>query len=677
MSQSDLLTEALASPEPSQRFHGATPKLGAPYADFLYRNASGRDVLHVTRYKRIADASAPSIEDGPVVRFWTWSISEGKWVMGKAAPRPAPLWQADLLYASPELPVYLFDTEEAAQAFQSLLTEHDIEALATTWAGGAVTVQNIDLEPLLARGVAMWPTKTSAAQSAMIGLSGKLYKLLDESGYSVTFIRVPDDKPSRWDVAQAVKDGWGWDEVSEFMDRHSAMLEEAPRKPMAAARDPPASRLHAITVDVGIPAILNGEMPLRRIEAIAGSMSSRWREYSLALANNGLPHNNLFNVGKVIDFHKGAYCDVWMDEFHNKIMTAETDKATAREWTESDTLEFTRFMQDPSGVGLSKISPRIVHEAVMLAASKNKRNEVREWLESLRWDGTERLDTAFPLGWGTVDSAYYKAIGRCFIMGAAARILRPGCQVDTLPVFEGPEGIFKSSALMVLASEDWYDSPTYEVGDYDFIQSLAGKWILEFAELANLSGRSGEKARAVITRRRDTYRPSYGRMPVTYQRMCVFAATTNDEEWNNSQFGARRFWPVTCSLINLSLIKEMREQWFAEAVARVNRGEKWYDIPIDDLKSEQAKRVPTDMWDNRVLEFLMQMDEVALDQIARGALSLDAVQQTPQVKHRITAILKKSGWYSCRSRDGSRVWRRVPGSANTSSPPIDDLPHGF
>lgn len=671
MSQSDLLTEALASPEPSQRFHGATPKLGAPYADFLYRTASGRDVLHVTRYKRIADASSPSIEDGPVVRFWTWSINEGKWVMGKAAPRPALLWQADLLFASPELPVYLFDTEEAAQAFQSLLTEHDIEALATTWAGGAITAKNIGLEALAARGIVLWPTKTSAAQSSMLGLSGQLFRLLDESGHSVTFIRVPDDKPSHWDVAQAVKDGWGWGEISEFMDRYSAVLEEAPSRPMTAAKEPP--RLNTVKVEVGP----NPKGPLRKIDALNGSMSAKWREYSLALATNGLPHTNLFNVGKVIDFHKGAYCDVWMDEFHNKIMTSETDNTKAREWTESDTLEFTRFIQDPSGVGLSKISPRVVHEAVVLAASKNKRNEVREWLDGLRWDGTERLDTAFPLGWGTVDSAYYKAIGRCFIMGAAARILRPGCQVDTLPVFEGPEGIFKSSALMVLASEDWYDSPTYEVGDYDFIQSLAGKWILEFAELANLSGRSGEKARAVITRRRDTYRPSYGRMPVTYQRMCVFAATTNDEEWNNSQFGARRFWPVTCSFINLGLIEEMREQWFAEAVARVNRGEKWYDIPIDELKLEQSKRVPSDMWDAKVLEFISHMDEVALDQIARGALSLDPVQQTPQTKMRITAILKKSGWYSCKNRDDLRVWRRVPGSASTSSPPIDDLPHGF
>lgn len=673
MSQSDLLSEALSSPEPTQRFHGATPKLGAPFADFLYRTPAGRDILHVTRYKRAPDASAPALDDGPITRFWTWSASEGKWGMGKAAPRPALLWQADLLCASPELPVYLFDSEEAAQAFQSLLTEHDIEALATTWAGGAAYAPQIDLQPLAGRGVMLWPAKSSEAQAVMLQISGRLFRLLDESGHSVGFVRVSDDKPTHWDVAQAVKDGWGWDAISEFMDRNSISLEEAPSHTMSAVNRP--SRLTKPLIEISVAA--QGEPPLRRIKALNGSMTSRWREYGVSLAPNGYPHMNIYNVGKVIAFHKGAYCDVWMDEFHNKIMTAETDSTHAREWTEADTLEFTRFIQDPEGVNLSNASPRIVHEAVVLAASKNKRNEVREWLEGLVWDGMERLDTAFPLGWGTEDSAYYKAIGRCFIMGAVARILQPGCQVDTLPVFEGPEGIFKSSALMTLASDQWYDSPTYELGDFDFLQSLSGKWILELAEMANLNGAKGDKIKAVITRRHDTYRSSYARMPMTHQRMCVFAATVNDEEWNNSQFGARRFWPVECSKIDLGLIKEMREQWFAEAVARVNRNEKWYDIPLDDLKTEQAKRVPSDLWDNAVVEFLFRVQETSLDQVARVALSLEPVQQTPPVKHRITAILKKSGWHSCRSHDGKRVWRRVLGTPNTSLPPLDGPLPGF
>lgn len=678
MSYSDELgPDGLASPEPSQRFHGGVPKLGAPLADFIYRNTSGRDVLHVTRYQRVIDASAPSIDDGLVTRYWTWDIGESKWMMGKGAPRPAPLWQSDSLFSTPDLPVYLFDNEEAASEFHALLMENDVDAIATTWAGGSTTVHNIDLQLLAARGVVLWPSKTSAAQATMLSVAGRVFKLLEESGYTTQFIRVPDDKPNGWNVAQAIKDGWKWRDLEEFIDRQAMTLSEAPQRILTPVPDAP--RLTAKPSEAVIRVDVGDDGPRRKrkmLSAIEGSLTQKWREYHLALAPNGLPHAHLYNVGKVIEYHKGAYCDVWMDEFHQKIMTAETNSARAREWTEADTLEFTRFIQDPSGVGMSKAGPRVVHEAIVLAASKNKRNEVREWLNALQWDGVERLNTAFPLAWGTVDSPYYAAVGRCFMMGAAARILFPGCQVDTLPVFEGPEGIFKSSAIMVLASEEWYDSPTYELGEFDFVQSLQGKWILEFAELGNMSGKSGEKQRAVITRRRDTFRASYARMPLTIPRQCVFSATTNDDEWNNAQFGARRFWPVMCSRVDLGMIKELRAQWFAEAVVRVNRGEKWYDVPLEELKIEQARRVPSDLWDGKVLEFVRGFEEVTADQVARGALGLDPVAQTPMVKHRITMILKKSGWYHTR-RDGLRVWRPAPGSPSTVTPAIDDLPRDF
>jgi predicted P-loop ATPase len=623
-------THGLAPPEPSQRFSGATRRLGQPVRDFLYTDTNGQVLMHVCRYPRKESDDAPAETDSPFTTLW-WLWEDHEWVEHRGAPEHAPLYRAERLWRAPAVQAYLCDSEEDADALQALLDDSASPAIATCWAGGHPAVKRQDWALLHERDVVLWPRAGKPALMDMVSISEVLWPAIQRNGGSVEIVRA-HGLPPDWTLAKAVEDGSTWNNLQEHLIANLGSVQQA----QVVQLPPPPPKLTVIRTEAPPPAE----------SKLAGStIAARWREYGLSCATNGTPHANLYNVVRVIEFHKGAYVDVWLDEFHNRIMTRETASSAAREWNEADTLEFTRFIQSPQGVNLPSIKSSTVHDAAVLCASKCRRNEVREWLRSLQWDGVERLNDAMPTGWGTPNHAYFRAVGRCFIMGAAARILQPGCQVDNLPVFEGAEGIFKTTALIKLASEAWFDSPTYALGDHDFYQSLPGKWILEFAEMSNLNGRTGDLVRAVITRRVDNYRPSYGRLTVAHPRMCVFSATTNEKDWNRSLTGARRFWPVPCGRINLGWIESNRDQLFAEAVHRVDAGEPWHDVPREEARAAQNERMPLDVWHNSIVRYVDGRKFVVIDDVLRHGLFIeDRSRWTAQVRARIAFALTHLGW---------------------------------
>src|ERR1700689_195823 len=130
-------------------------------------------------------------------------------------------------------------------------------------------------------------------------------------------------------------------------------------------------------------------------------------------------------------------------------------------------------------IHIQKMSTATVAEACGTYAKRNGRHPVREWLASLPpWDGARRLEQLLPLGFGTIADDYTAAVGRCFLIGMVARVMQPGCQLDTMPVFEGGQGIGKTSALRILGGE-WYSSNNASMQEKDFLQGLQGYWLIE------------------------------------------------------------------------------------------------------------------------------------------------------------------------------------------------------
>jgi putative DNA primase/helicase len=211
-------------------------------------------------------------------------------------------------------------------------------------------------------------------------------------------------------------------------------------------------------------------------------------------------------------------------------------------------------------------------------AFHRQRNPPKEWLESLEWDREERLWCLLSKGLGATHDDYSAAVGRCFMVGMVARVMNPGCKVDCMPIFEGSQGLGKSTALKIIGGP--YFAEIHEsITSKDFYLAIAGKMLCEISELHAFRRAEIERIKGIITTATDRFRVPFGTFAADHPRSCVFAGTTNLDDWNTDETGARRFWPVRCFDIDRDWLSEHRHQIFAEAVHRYVAGESWWDVP--------------------------------------------------------------------------------------------------
>lgn len=216
-------------------------------------------------------------------------------------------------------------------------------------------------------------------------------------------------------------------------------------------------------------------------------------------------------------------------------------------------------------------------ECLSAVAADNSFHPVLDWAATLRWDGVERLPGMFTSYFGAPDDELTREMSRAWLVGGAARVRKPGCKLDTVVVLVGEQGVGKSSACRELMPKAGFFADTpLDLRSKDGMQNLDGVWLYELAELEGLRGRAPQRVKAFLTSAVDTYRVPYGRLPAPHPRQCFFVATTNEPEFLVDPSGARRFWPVPVTRIDIAAIRRDRDQLWAEAFARVDRGEEWH-----------------------------------------------------------------------------------------------------
>ena len=176
-----------------------------------------------------------------------------------------------------------------------------------------------------------------------------------------------------------------------------------------------------------------------------------------------------------------------------------------------------------------------------LAISQDCFHPVRDYLNSVIWDGTPRLDTLLVDYLGAKDTELTRAMTRKHFTAAVARVMRPGVKYDYVLTLIGPEGIGKSSLIRAMGRDEWFDDSLTSIEGKDGMEQIRGKWLVEFGELTNYKKSTSEAYKAFISKQEDSYRPAYGRKTETYPRQCVFFATTNERAFLKGDTGNRRF----------------------------------------------------------------------------------------------------------------------------------------
>ena len=142
------------------------------------------------------------------------------------------------------------------------------------------------------------------------------------------------------------------------------------------------------------------------------------------------------------------------DQFSSAIVTRKSPPwgAIVGPWTSSDDVRAADYLNH---VGIF-VSSKVAAQAADIAARDGGFHPVREFLRSLKWDRTPRLDNWLSTYLGAEASAWTKAAGSRWLISGVARAMKPGCQADYLLLLVGPQGAMKSSALQILAGDGWF-----------------------------------------------------------------------------------------------------------------------------------------------------------------------------------------------------------------------------
>lgn len=199
---------------------------------------------------------------------------------------------------------------------------------------------------------------------------------------------------------------------------------------------------------------------------------------------------------------------------------------------------------------------------------RNRFHPVRDYLSALAWDQEPRIERWLIDYAGAPDTEYVRAVSRIVLVAACRRIRKPGSKYDEMLILESPQGTDKSSGLRALAAnEDWFtDDLPLGSDTRRFMESTAGKWIVEAGELKGMGRSDINSLKACLSRQRDEARMAYGHKNSRVARQFVIIGTTNETDgYLRDGTGNRRFWPVRIQRFDLARLRADRDQLWAEA----------------------------------------------------------------------------------------------------------------
>jgi hypothetical protein len=305
-----------------------------------------------------------------------------------------------------------------------------------------------------------------------------------------------------------------------------------------------------------------------------------------------------------------------------------------------------------------------VEAAFMWFYSEKSFHPVKDFLSTLNWDGKKRMDTWLRKYFGASNNpTYLRDVGRILLTSMVARIYEPGIKFDHVVIFEGEQGIMKSTALSVLA-EPWFSDSEILIGEKDTILNIQGTWICEIGELSALRRYDVNRLKEFISRQVDRIRPPFQRRTINMPRQVVFVGTTNNDEYLKDNTGNRRFLPVGVSKIDIKSLRRDRDQLLAEAAAEYFCGA---DLYLTDPTSKhwarvyQNQRVESDSLSESIAEFLASeienpifKDRFSINDLFKYAPCLSGVKTDRTGQMRVTNCLKFLGYKKIHTEFGNK-----------------------
>jgi predicted P-loop ATPase len=348
------------------------------------------------------------------------------------------------------------------------------------------------------------------------------------------------------------------------------------------------------------------------------------------------------------------------DKRRNQLVALEAGPwGKAGAWTSTMTVTLQVYLQIFSIPAKEKPLDR----ALAVVGSRHEIDPLGDWLNALIWDGVPRLDTWLQRYCDAEGLEIICEIGSKFIISMVARALEPGCQCDHALCLESDDqGVGKDQVARCLGG-DYYAADLVSFHGRDAQQVASSHWLIGVGELAAVRRSDLERVKAFLSATTDTFIPKYERHPVTRKRWGCFLFTVNLDGagYLVDSTGNRRIWPAKIRQVDIAALRRDRDQLFAEAVHRYQKGEKWWPtekLQWEQLTGEQTARRTEDPWISiiaRWLETRLDRDEKPISTaeiLTHSDLAVKPGDITQSHAQRVGRILKGRGYERYQERSG-------------------------
>ena len=234
-----------------------------------------------------------------------------------------------------------------------------------------------------------------------------------------------------------------------------------------------------------------------------------------------------------------------------------------------------------------------IRKALTVVAHQNQYHPIRDYLNSLQWDGTERIPYVMHHFLGAEVSDYTNEVMKLFLLGAISRVFKPGCKFEAMLCLVGGQGAGKSTFFRLLACRDeWFSDDLKRLDDENVFRKMQGHWIIEMSEMiATANAKSIEDIKSFLSRQKETYKVPYATEPEDRLRQCVFGGTSNALDFLPlDRSGNRRFLPIMVHPERAEvhiLADEAASRWYIDQV--------WAEAMTIYRKGKVSLRLPAEM----------------------------------------------------------------------------------
>jgi hypothetical protein len=314
-------------------------------------------------------------------------------------------------------------------------------------------------------------------------------------------------------------------------------------------------------------------------------------------------------------------------------------RRVARDWLVSNGLR--RDMKD-------------FEDAVLCTARATVINDIKEYLEALKWDGVDRI-TELAEHFQTDMDFMFPRMLEIWLSHSIARIYTPVRSLCL--VLQGGQEIGKSHFarwLCPLDTERFFNESDIRPDDKDCKIRSAYVWIWELAELDKTTRKADASAlKNFISATSFKERKPFGRTDENYKPISSFLGTVNPDIFLVDQTGNSRFIVVKTTGINWDYTKIDKNQLWAQAVQCWKDGKNVMSDSERELRNSRNEQAMTAWSFEQYLDHALSFDPTAHCTMPEILSYLSSKNINLARNNELVAYLKKRGFERGRRRTES------------------------